>query len=119
MYRINNTSVKLLPNLPIKENTKTLIKYTKHAKQYYEVIIQNMSESQLPEDCRSRIQQGFAASLLLTSLLFFWILLVSNEPPGVGEGLYRGGGGLPPNQLAAGGLPPNHLAAGPRPPRKF
>jgi len=39
MYRINNTSVKLLPNLPIKENTKTLIKYTKHAKQYYEVII--------------------------------------------------------------------------------
>ena len=46
-----------------------------------------MSENQLPEDCRSRIQQGFAASLLLTSLLFFWILVASNEPP-------RGEGGL-------------------------
>jgi len=63
-----------------------------------------MSESQLPEDYRSRIQQGFAASLLLTSLLFFWILVASNEPP-------RGGGGLT-NQLAAGCLPPKQLAAG-------
>src|SRR6266508_1295845 len=62
-----------------------------------------MSESQLPEDCRSRIQQGFAASLLLTSLLFFWILLVSNEPP-------RGGGGL---IYGVGGLSPKHLATGP------
>src|SRR6266542_2276664 len=105
MYRINNTSVKLLPNLPIKENTKTLIKYTKHAKKYYEVIIQNMSKSQLPEDCRSRIQQGFAASLLLTSLLFFWILLVSNEPPRGGEGLYRG--------WAAGPRPPGNLQIAP------
>src|SRR6266508_1826525 len=104
MYRINNTSVKLLPNLPIKENPKTLIKYTKHAKQYYEVIIQNMSESQLPEDCRSRIQQGFAASLLLTSLLFFWILLVSNEPPR-GGGAYIEAGG-PAAQPVGGRSPP-------------
>src|SRR5207244_5015868 len=108
MYRINNTSVKLLPNLPIKENTKTLIKYTKHAKQYYEVIIQNMSKSQLPEDCRSRIQQCFAASLLLTSLLFFWILLVSNEPPrGGGEGLYRGWGACRPSSWRQGACRPS------------
>src|SRR6266542_1554724 len=92
MYRINNTSVKLLPNLPIKENTKTLIKYTKHAKQYYEVIIQNMSESQLPEDCRSGIQQGFAASLLLIAFFFGGGLLVKQEAPGGGDGLLRGGG---------------------------
>src|SRR5437762_11409494 len=107
MYRINNTSVKLLPNLPIKENTKTLIKYTKHAKQYYEVIIQNMSKSQLPEDCRSRIQQGFAASLLLTSLLFFWILLVSNEPPrGGGPAAQAVGGRGPAAQPVGGRSPP-------------
>src|SRR5438128_1508804 len=69
-----------------------------------------MSESQLPADCTSRIRQGFAASLLLTSLLFFWILVVANEPRGVGEGLYRGGG-------ATGGLQPKQLAAGPSPDR--
>src|SRR6266540_7111486 len=51
-----------------------------------------MSESQLPADRTSRIRQGFTASLLLTSLLFFWILVVANEPKGVGEALYRGGG---------------------------
>src|SRR5438128_12339545 len=75
-----------------------------------------MSESQLPEDCRSRIQQGFAASLLLTSLLFFWILLVSNEPPRGGEGLYRGWGACRPSSWRQVPLSPNQLAAGPRPP---
>src|SRR6266508_4847414 len=85
-----------------------------------------MSESQLPEDYRSRIQQGFAALLLLTSLLFFWILVASNEPPRGGGGLIWGLGGLSPkhlaagplspNQLAAGVLPPNQLVAGPHPP---
>src|SRR5213080_1665408 len=76
-----------------------------------------MSESQLPEDCRSRIQQGFAASLLLTSLLFFWILVASNEPPRGGGGLIWGLGGLSPKHLAAGPLSPNQLAAGPLPAR--
>ena len=43
--------------------------------------------------CRSHVQNpaGFAASLFLTSLLFFWILVFANEPRGVREGLYRGG----------------------------
>src|SRR5438128_10261649 len=75
-----------------------------------------MSESQLPEDCRSRIQQGFAASLLLTSLLFFWILLASNEPPRGGRGFIWGLGGLSPKHLAAGPLSPNQLATGVLPP---
>src|SRR6266540_2156622 len=39
-----------------------------------------MSERQLPADRRSRIQQGFAASLLLTPLLFFWIFLLQMSP---------------------------------------
>ena len=94
-----------------------------------------MSESQLPEDCRSRIQQGFTASLLLTSLLFsgFWWLQMSLQ--GVGEALYRaggpvaqalgdrglfaklrGGGDLPPTGWAAGPLPPTGWATGVLPP---
>src|SRR5438105_14272759 len=75
-----------------------------------------MSESQLPENYRSRIQQGFTASLLLTSLLFFWILVASNEPPRGSGGLIWGLGGLSPKHLAAGCLPPKQLAAGPPPP---
>ena len=63
-----------------------------------------MSESQLPADRTSRIRQDFATSLLLTSLLFFWILVVANEPRGVGEGLYREGGAC--HQLLGWQAPP-------------
>src|SRR5438132_973922 len=61
-----------------------------------------MSERQLPEDYRSRIQQGFAASLLLTFLLFsgFWWLQMSLQE--VADALYRGWGGLSLKHLAAG-----------------
>src|SRR6266508_6878461 len=78
-----------------------------------------MSESQLPENYRSRIQQGFAALLLLTSLLFFWILVASNEPPRGSGGLIWGLGGLSPKHLAAGPLSPNQLAAGVLPPNQL
>src|SRR5947207_2033103 len=52
-----------------------------------------MSERQLPADRRSRNQQGFAASLLLTPLLFFWIFLAANE--GLEGGRLNRGGGSP------------------------
>src|SRR6266542_1795217 len=73
------------PNLAVNKtlkpnkNPNKLSRYTKYAKQYmnYNILKYKwyciMSERQLPADRRSRIQQGFAASLLLTPLLFFWI----------------------------------------------
>src|SRR5438128_1425214 len=76
-----------------------------------------MSESQLPEDCRSIIQQGFAASLFSSPLFFFfWILLASNEPPRGGGGFIWGLGGLSPKHLAAGPMSPNQLVTGCLPP---
>src|SRR6266508_3554612 len=72
-----------------------------------------MSESQLPENYRSRIQQGFAASLLLTSLLFFWILVASNEPARGGGGLIWG---LGPVAQALGGRGPAAQPVGGRSP---
>src|SRR6266498_2151081 len=80
-----------------------------------------MSKRQLPADRRSRIWQGFAASLLLTPLFFsgFFGLQISSK--GGGASLYRGGscrpllgrqapvaGDLSPKQRATGSL-----AAGP------
>src|SRR5438105_9783868 len=73
-----------------------------------------MSESQLPENYRSRIQQGFAALFLLTSLLFFWILVASNEPPRGGGGLIWGLGG--PVAQALGSRPPVAKSVGGRGP---
>src|SRR5438128_10407468 len=68
-----------------------------------------MSKRQLPVDRRSRIRQGFAASLLLTPLFFsgfFWLQMSSK---GGGASLYRGAQSvgdrsLTPKQRAIGPL---------------
>src|SRR5438105_4919172 len=71
-----------------------------------------MSERQLPADHRSTIRQGFAASLLLTSLLFFWNFLAVNELSRGAFFLYRGG--LSPTALVTG--PPVAKSVGDRGP---
>src|SRR5438105_1361015 len=82
-----------------------------------------MSERQLPTDRRSRFQQGFAASLLRTPLLFSGIWWLQMSPQG--GSLYRGGRSpvawvTGPGRLIRGrqgGRSPEQWATGPcRPP---
>src|SRR5438105_4109331 len=70
-----------------------------------------MSERQLPADHRSTIRQSFAASLLLTSLFFFWNFLVANEPSRGAFCLYRGEGAV---ANCLGDRPPVTKAVGDR-----